>query len=421
MAAVDTGVNEIIPSTHKLGVRTLNPNEILSVNGNLALKENPRPSSTSNFGKLYVNGSTSNLMFLDDAGIQYDITSSSAVPGGANTQFQFNDSGVFAGNGSLTFTKASRTIAVAANATLDINSTNLTIADTDIAFDGGSTTFSPTGALTLLPQNGSNLNVTLLGTSDMLIDSTKITLNNNGNLGIGVLPNINNFVSVNGDLALREITPTTAPGGYGKIYIDSSNNELCYDADDQSAVCLTNNGQVAGSGGGGGGGASPGGSNGSVQLRQNSTTFGADATNLHWDDSNNRLGLKTNSPNATLDINGNIAVKSKEEIISAGTGITSAMLDSTVLELRGACTGGVVDITANPQIAAGQPGQILTLVGIYDAEAVKFDDNLSNLHLAGGSSITLGGNDMLVLIYGPHGWTEIARADNIENMGACFN
>ncbi|MCE2929080.1 MAG: hypothetical protein LW817_05575, partial [Candidatus Caenarcaniphilales bacterium] len=281
--AVDTGVNEIIPSTHKLGVRTNNPNEILSVNGNLALKENPRPSSTSNFGKLYVNGTTSNLMFLDDAGIQYDITSSSASPGGSNTQFQFNDSGVFAGNGSLTFTKASRTIAVAANAPLDINSTSVTIADTDIVFDGGSTTFSPTGALTLLPQNGSNLNVTLLGVSDMLIDSSKITLNNNGNLGIGILPNINNLVSVNGDLALSEITPTTAPSGYGKIYVNSSNSELCYDADDQSAICLTNNGQVAGSGGGGGG-ACPAGSNGSVQFRQNSTTFGADANNFHWDD-----------------------------------------------------------------------------------------------------------------------------------------
>jgi hypothetical protein len=246
----------------------------------------------------------------------------------------------------------------------------------------------------------------------MLIDSTKITLNNNGNVGIGVLPNINNFVSVNGDLALKEIAAATAPSGYGKIYVNSTNSEFCYDADDQSAVCLTNNGQVAGSGGGGGGGASPAGSNGSVQFRQNSTTMGADANNLHWDDTNNRLGIITNSPLTTLHLNGSLALYPRNDtVIQASNGIVASKLTNSVLYIRGECMGGIVDIVPNTQIAPGYPGQLLTLVGMYEAEGVKFDTTIS-FKLDGNTSFTLGENDTLTLIYAPGGWIEVSRSDN---------
>jgi len=74
-------------STGKVGLGTMTPNEMFTVANPgpvnaLAIKEGSRPSSTSSFGKLYVNGTTSNLMFLDDAGTQYDITTS--ISGGGS-------------------------------------------------------------------------------------------------------------------------------------------------------------------------------------------------------------------------------------------------------------------------------------------------------------------------------------------------
>jgi hypothetical protein len=73
-------------STGKVGLGTMTPNEMFTVANPgpvnaLAIKEGSRPSSTSSFGKLYVNGSTSNLMFLDDTGTQYDITTSNSGGG----------------------------------------------------------------------------------------------------------------------------------------------------------------------------------------------------------------------------------------------------------------------------------------------------------------------------------------------------
>ena len=43
---------------------------------------------------------------------------------------------------------------------------------------------------------------------------------------------------------------------------------------------------------------------GSLQFSDGSDGFSADASNLHWDDSNNRLGIGTNSPTTTLQVNG---------------------------------------------------------------------------------------------------------------------
>ena len=51
----------------------------------------------------------------------------------------------------------------------------------------------------------------------------------------------------------------------------------------------------------GGGGGSPAGNDGSIQLKSGSN-FGADAANLHWDDTNNRLGIGTTAPRSPLHV-----------------------------------------------------------------------------------------------------------------------
>ena len=52
-----------------------------------------------------------------------------------------------------------------------------------------------------------------------------------------------------------------------------------------------------------GGSTSPSGISGSIQFNDNGA-FGSDATKLFWDDTNNRLGIGTNAPAATLGIQG---------------------------------------------------------------------------------------------------------------------
>lgn len=51
----------------------------------------------------------------------------------------------------------------------------------------------------------------------------------------------------------------------------------------------------------GGGGGTPAGSTGAIQFND-AGAFGADTSNLFWDDTNNRLGIGTASPTAALDI-----------------------------------------------------------------------------------------------------------------------
>ena len=55
---------------------------------------------------------------------------------------------------------------------------------------------------------------------------------------------------------------------------------------------------------GGGGTTSPSGISGSIQFN-NAGAFGSDASNLFWDDTNNRLGIGTNTPTSTTHIKGN--------------------------------------------------------------------------------------------------------------------
>lgn len=103
-----------------------------------------------------------------------DSAGGGGTPGGADTEFQFNDTGAFGGNGALAFTKGTKTLAIAADAPLDINSTTVSIADTDITLDGASTTFTNANGFINLKAN------TNTGISDY---SPDFLLDVNGTLG----------------------------------------------------------------------------------------------------------------------------------------------------------------------------------------------------------------------------------------------
>ena len=191
-ALVDTGANvEYIPGTSNLGVGVSSPNSKLTINGGVAFKEVVSQGATANYGKVYVNSANHKLYFKDNGGVAYNLingsTAGSAAAAGSNTQFQFNDSNALGGNGALTFTKASKTLAVAADAPLDINSTTVSIADTDITLDGASTTFTQSsGAITLAPAAGSNLNISLATTGDLAVNTNDFYVDTSaGRIGLG--------------------------------------------------------------------------------------------------------------------------------------------------------------------------------------------------------------------------------------------
>jgi hypothetical protein len=66
--------------------------------------------------------------------------------------------------------------------------------------------------------------------------------------------------------------------------------------------------------GGSGGSTSPSGIAGAIQF-SNGSAFASDASNLFWDDTNNRLGVGTNAPTATAHFKG-----------SGSTGATTSLL-----------------------------------------------------------------------------------------------
>ncbi|MCE2929702.1 MAG: hypothetical protein LW817_08760, partial [Candidatus Caenarcaniphilales bacterium] len=71
--AVNTNQLYVDTSATNTGFGMTTPNEKITVEGRTSYRETTRPALTANYGKIYVNGTTSNLMFLDDAGAQYDL------------------------------------------------------------------------------------------------------------------------------------------------------------------------------------------------------------------------------------------------------------------------------------------------------------------------------------------------------------
>mgnify|MGYP001586073142 CR=1 FL=1 len=89
--------------------------------------------------------------------------------------------------------------------------------------------------------------------------------------------------------------------------------------------------------------------------------------------------------------------------------------DATLIRIGG--SGGAVTLTSTPNIADGDPGQIIILVGTHDTNTVTVRDEASlggcNLDL-GGANRTLGAGDYLVLCFNTDTglWEEIVFKNN---------
>ena len=112
------------------------------------------------------------------------------------------------------------------------------------------------------------------------------------------------------------------------------------------------------------------------------------------------IGATMTSPNIT---NAPVATGT----VVAGTGITAAML-SRFMYFN---TAAAIDITADPQIANGTSGQLITIIGSSDTNTLTLND-ATGLRLTG--QMVLGIGDNITLLYeGTIGdWIEISRSNN---------
>ena len=121
----------------------------------------------------------------------------------------------------------------------------------------------------------------------------------------------------------------------------------------------------------------------------------------------NDIAADTVSVTAKVTIAGAVVTTPSDETqIAAGSGVTATHIQRSYLKVRG--NSGAVDITANPQIAAGMAGQMLTLQGTDDTNTLKLDDG-TGLALAGGVSFTLKQGHLIQFIYDGAAWRELSR------------
>lgn len=103
------------------------------------------------------------------------------------------------------------------------------------------------------------------------------------------------------------------------------------------------------------GGATPAGNDGSIQFKSGSN-LAADAVNLHWDDTNKRLGIGTATPAYKLDVTGGFSTKG-----SSGSEFWSERPDSEFdMRMSSGSTKRGLSIHASP---SGSSGNVLEVFG----------------------------------------------------------
>jgi len=104
-------------------------------------------------------------------------------------------------------------------------------------------------------------------------------------------------------------------------------------------------------------------------------------------------------------------VPSTTQSLSAGSTLT---VTRGIMEVVG--NGGAVTLTSTPTIAAPvDDGTIVVIQGTHNTNTVTFQDNAnlsgSNLYM-GGTDVTLGANDILVLVYNEDKWIKVSHSNN---------
>ena len=136
---------------------------------------------------------------------------------------------------------------------------------------------------------------------------------------------------------------------------------------------------------------------GAVQFSGGSGVFTSDANNLFWDNTNKRIGIGTNAPISTLDVNGNMGIRgaasstgtfaaaginSNSFVIAGNVSVTSVLLPTNGIyapnaNQLGFATNGTlkmfIDTTGNVGLGTGTAPYPLSVAGQINANNLQSD------------------------------------------------
>ena len=306
----DTLANSVIyQSGSNIGVGTTNANEKLTIGGVISLAESTEPSTTTDYGKLYVTTS-GKLYFKDENGSLYDLTSPGVAGSGAVGEVGFfTATTTIAGNSAFYWDSANKRLGIGTSspdATLHVVGTSSlgiiasgTWQGTAInsRYGGLGKNFSTsTGILQLT--SGTFSTTTFTAGSILFASSSGLITEDNANfywdsankrLGIGTsTPNyaldIVGGLGVSGTTTLNGLSYRW-PSSYGSsgYVLSNSSGTLSW---------IPAAGGVSGSG-----------ATGTVAFWTSSTDLSNDS-NFYWNSSTHRLGIATTNPAYALDVAG---------------------------------------------------------------------------------------------------------------------
>ncbi len=372
-----TGVSNLFwdNTQTRLGIGDNTPDHTVDIAGNLGLDA----SSYINFGD---TDGASGYGFRDNAGtIEYKNSggSWSSIPDGNTLNEAYNQGGPGVGK-----------YITVNNGTVGLYGSN-----------SGTFTLELTNTA-----NGGVLRIDNSGTGNSLIvnessGSHPFVISSNGTVGIGTSsPNAMLEITPGGNDAII-INPNSTSTPTNLKLLDAAGGEFVgFSAPNAVSSSIIwklpssdgSNGQVLTTDGSGNlswtsvSGGTPAGNNGAVQYN-NGGNFGGDETQFFWDDTNNRLGLGTSTPNAILQINGGAGTNGLHIHAGENDGtdyiVNFEDADGSVQGMYIDASGDIGMGNTNPQDKLEVTGAVLRdgfFMAVRSSHQTGFDDTEQNIN-----------------------------------------
>ncbi len=145
--------------------------------------------------------------------------------------------------------------------------------------------------------------------------------------------------------------------------------------------------------------------NGSVVFSTGGSELLDDNANLFWNDADDRLGIGTNSPDVTLDVDGFIGYDNKSSTLGAAA--TTFTATSNGMTITGDGGANTIATITNP----GNGGS-LTLIFVDALVTITDDDTHGADSIDLSASFTSADDTVLHLVYDGTSWYEVSRSTN---------
>jgi hypothetical protein len=124
------------------------------------------------------------------------------------------------------------------------------------------------------------------------------------------------------------------------------------------------------------------------------------------------IGAASPSTGAFTNVSANAIVAFTPPAVASMVTANAVTANAAIVRVQSSWAGDT-DLSSNPQIPDGSPGQIVIIVGEDDTATVTLDDG-NGLQTAAGASYTLGDGDTVMFYYDAEAdlWREISYSNN---------